>query len=163
MSFEYEKKIRHRQNALRALYAIGEYANARQAGYSASHTSIQSTYGGQAHYAGGGAVVGSGGYAVGGYAGSSSYIGGSNTNISTYSYNGLAAYQASIIAGERIASFGREQLEERIEKIQNYAKSETLFPGNSLSGYFLVKYRSGAYLSINVVINGIKYKFYWSI
>lgn len=163
MSFEYEKKIRHRQNALRALYAIGEYANARQAGYSASHTNIQSTYGGHSHYAGGGAVVGSGGYAVGGYAGGSSYIGGSNTNISTYSYNGLAAYQASIIAGERIASFGREQLEERIEKIQNYAESETLFPGNSLSGYFLVKYRAGAYLSINVVINGIKYKFYWSI
>lgn len=162
-SFEYEKKIRNRQNAIRALYALGETYNASKAGYSASHTNIQSTYGGHSHYAGGGAVAGSGGYAIGGYAGSSSYVGGSNTNISTYSYNGMAAYQAQIIASNRIAAFGREQLEERIEKIQNYVESETIFPGNTLSGYFLVKYRAGAYLSINIIIDGITYKFYWSI
>lgn len=162
-AYDYEKTIRKRQNLTKAFFAIGEVANAAQAGYSSSQTNIQSTYGGVSSSYETATAIGGGGYAIGASVGGSTYAGSSNTTITTNSYNGLAAYQASVIAGERITALGQQQMEERIQKINGYVATETLFPGNSMSGYFLVKYKNGTYLSVNIILNGIPYKFYWQL
>lgn len=89
-SYDYMKKIKRSQNWQTALLAISEISAASQAGYSTS-TTQSNTYSNGSMYA-----YGSNGNAYGSYSGSS------KTTLSTKQYDGNAAYQAKVIANNRI-------------------------------------------------------------
>ena len=136
--YEYETKVRRRQNATKALVGIANGLAAAQAGYSASSTQINSGYAGGSASVGTAMAIGSEGWAVGAGVSRSVYAGASSTNINTVSYNGLAAYQASMMANAQYQAMSKEMLEERASKINDYLKDETVFPGDIVSGYFLI-------------------------
>ena len=153
---EYLKKVRRRQNAMAALVSFGEAYAASQAGYSSSTTTT--TYGSTS--VGSGIAISSDGSAIAGY-GSSATVGAVSTTSS--SYNGAAAYQAQIIASNRIAQYQNSLLEERNFKDANYIKKNTLYPGSSLDGYVNIKYKKGNILYISINLNGATYVFPWDI
>lgn len=163
--FEYETKVRKRQNAVKALNAFVNSMNAAKAGYSASSTTVNSGYAGASATVGGAAAIGSGGWAVGVGAKGSAYIGASSTDINTVSYDGLAAYQANMIANAQYQAMSEEMLEERAAKIDDYLKEDTVFPGDIIDGYFLIPYKIkkankvGGDLCVNFKISDATYDF----
>ncbi len=151
--YEYEAKIKRKQNATKALTALANGLAAANAGYSASSTNINSGYAGVAAAASGNAT------GVGAYAGVSS------SNINTVSYDGFAAYQASMIANAQYNAMSREMLEERANKIDAYLKDNTVFPGNVIDGYFLITikipkaYNTGGVLCVNFYVGKALHSF----
>ena len=106
-------------------------------------------------------AYGSGGYAYGNYSGNSSYYGRSSST--TTSYNGAAAYQAQVIASNRIAAYDNALLSERAAKNEGYLKRTTIYPGETISGYINIERKKGVSMTINVDINGAIYTFPWNI
>ncbi len=158
-SEEYLKKVRRWQNALMVFNALGESAAASKAGYSSSTTTT--TYSGGSSTYGTASAVGSGGYAFGSYSGSTSY--GGTSRSTTVSYDGAAAYQAQLIASNRIAEYDNALLSEREAKEEGYLKKTTVYPGETISGYVHVQRKKGETMNINVDINGAIYTFNWNI
>lgn len=173
---EYMKKVKRRQNVFMAFNAIGESLSASQAGYSKSTT--ETSYSGKsstsatasARSTGTASVHGSDGYAhgnysssaYGSYSGSSSYSGQSTSTTTTY--DGAAAYQAQLIASDRIASYNNAMLSEREMKNQDYLKRTTVYPGETISGYInIARKKGGTSMTIKVEINGATYTFPWNI
>ncbi len=168
-AMEYDIKIRRRQNATKALVGLANGLAAAQAGYSASSTQINSGYAGGSASVGAAAAVGNGGWAVGVGASRSGYVGASSTSINTVSYDGFAAYQASMMANAQRQAMSKEMLEERMQKIDAYLKEDTIFPNDAIDGYFLIprkikgaaKY--GGELCINFNINGANYLYEYTL
>jgi hypothetical protein len=84
-------------------------------------------------------------------------------SATTVSYNGGAAYQAQLIASDRIANYNWQLLNERKTKDEGYLKTTTVNPGESISGYVNVKYEKGDNLSVNIPIDSVVYPFVWDI
>lgn len=156
---EYMKKVRRQQNWAMALNAIGEGMSAASAGYSTSTTS--SSYNGSSYTSANASAYGSGGYAFGNYSGTSSYYGSSSST--TTSYNAAAAYQAQVIANERVASYSNSLLSDRAVKEEGYLKLTTIYPGETISGYINIERKKGVSMVVNVDINGAIYSFPWNI
>lgn len=156
---EYMKKVRRQQNWAIALTAFAESMAASSAGYSSSTTT--STYSGHSSSYGSASAYGSGGYAFGSYSGSTSYSGSSTSK--TTSYNGAAAYQAQIIASNRIAAYENALLSERAAKNEGYLKKTTIYPGEIISGYIHIQRKKGRIMYINININNAIYTFPWNI
>ena len=158
-SDQYNKKVRRWQNWAMALTGISEGLSAASAGYSSSttntSTNIYSSTGGVA------TASGSGGYAYGQYSGNSATYGQSTST--TVSYDGAAAYQARIIASERMASYSNALLLERAIKEEGYLKRCTIYPGEAISGYINIERKKGNSMTIIVNINGANYIFPWNI
>ena len=55
------------------------------------------------------------------------------------SYDRAAAYQASVMAGERLAAYDNKQLAIRNVKEQGYLKKMTIYPGETISGYINIQ------------------------
>nr|WP_321374130.1 hypothetical protein [uncultured Bacteroides sp.] len=154
-SDEYMKKVKRSQGWSKFFNAIGEAAVASSAGYSSSSTNTNST---NAGYSVAG-VVGTNGAAVG----ASQYANESNTSSQTVNYNGAAAYQANLIANDRIANYDNQLLQERNTKEEGYLKTTTIDSGETISGYVNIKYEKGDELFVNIAINAITYPFVWNI
>ncbi len=156
---EYMKKVRSRQNWALVLTALGEASSAASAGYSS--TTTNSSYSGHSSSYGSASAYGSGGYAYGNYSGNTSYYG--HSSSTTTSYNGAAAYQAQVIASERIAAYENALLSERASKNEDYLKRTTIHPGETISGYINIERQKGISITINIDINGVIYTFPWDI
>lgn len=156
---EYMKKVRRQQNWAMALNAFAEGMAASNAGYSSSTTN--SSYSGYSSSYGSASAYGSGGYAYGSYSGNSSYYG--HSTSTTTIYNGAAAYQAQIIASNRIAAYDNALLSERSAKDEGYLKKTTIYPGETISGYIHIQRRKGIVMHINININDAIYTFPWNV
>ncbi len=97
----------------------------------------------------------------GNYSGNSSYYG--NSSSTTRTYNGAAAYQAQVIASNRIAAYENALLSERVAKNEGYLKKTTIYPVETICGYINIERRKGQSMTINVNINGAIYVFPWDI
>ena len=162
-SDRYMKKVRKTQNWNMALTSIGEGLAAANAGYSSSTTQTNSTYNGYSNYHGNAYAYGTGGSAYGSYNGYGSYHGNSSSTSTTVTYDGAAAYQAQVIASNRIANYENSLLQEREIKQEGYLKKTTIYPGNTISGYVNIKRMTGSKMIVSVDINGAKYEFLWNI
>lgn len=156
---EYMKKVRRQQNWAMALTAIGEGMSAASAGYSTSTTN--SSYSGSSYSTGHASAYGSGGYAFGNYSGTSSYFGSSSSTTTTY--DAAAAYQAQVIASERVASYSNSLLSDRAIKEEGYLKRTTIYPGETISGYINIERKKGKSMTIDINIGGAIYSFPWNI
>lgn len=158
-AYEYMRKVRRRQNFEMAMMAFGEAAAASNAGYSSSTT--RTSYNGQSYSQGSASAYGNKGYAYGSYSGSTLSSGQSTST--TTSYNGAAAYQARVIASNRIASYENALLKDRAVKNEGYLRKTTIYPGQTISGYVHIARKKGAVLEINVKINDAVYVFPWNV
>ena len=158
-SEEYMKKVRRGQNWAMFWAGLGEGLAAANAGYSTSKTNT--TYNGYSNTYGNAYAYGNGGYAYGNYSGNTTYHGSSTST--TTSYNGLAAYQAQVIASNRMANYENSLLTERQHKDEGYLKKTTIHPGQSISGYINIKRVKGVSMNIVIDINGAKYNFLWDV
>lgn len=156
---EYMKKVRRSQNWSMALNGLAEGLAASGAGYSSSTTN--SSYNGYSSTYGSASAYGSRGYAHGNYSGTSSYYG--NSTSTTTSYNGAAAYQAQVIASNRIAAYDNALLSERTAKNEGYLKRTTIYPGETITGYIHIERKKGVSMSVDININGAFYTFPWNI
>ena len=138
---EYLRKVKRRQNWAIAFTAFAEGMSAANAGYSTSTT--YTSYNGYTY----------------GTFGTSSYCGHSNTTNLTY--NGAAAYQAQMIADNRIATYEQSLLTERAAKNQGYLRKTTIYPGEVITGYINIEYQKGISMTVNIDINGAIYTFPW--
>ncbi len=163
---EYTKKLSVRAGLLGLTAGIvgGLVAEsaAQEAAYSSSKTSINSNYG-EASISGGiGAAVGNRGWAVGAGVGASACAGSSNSTITTESYNGYAAFQAKMAVGAQVDAFNAELATNAASQIQEYLKSNTLQPGDTLKGFVMIPMnKKGSQLSVVLNINNAQYKFTW--
>ena len=162
-SEKYMKKVARTQTWNMIGAGISEGLAAANAGYSSSTTQTNSSYNGYSNSIGNAYAYGAGGYAVGNYSGSSSYHGNSSTTSKTVSYDGAAAYQARIIASNRMADYENSLLQERAIKQEGYLKKTTIHPGEAISGYINIKRATGTMMTVVVDINGAKYEFPWNI
>lgn len=156
---EYMRKVRRSQNWAMALNGLAEGLAAANAGYSTSTTN--SSYSGYSSSYGNAYAYGTGGYAYGNYSGNSTYRGYSTST--TTSYNGAAAYQAQVIANNRIAAYDNALLSERAAKDEGYLKRTTIYPGETISGYIHIERKKGISMNIDININGAIYSFPWNI
>ena len=162
-SDEYIAKVSRRQNWNMFFNALSENMSANKAGYSTSSTQANSNYSGTSVSSAAGAVVGTNGAAISGAVGVSRYAGSSSTSSTTVAYNGAAAYQAELIASDRIADYNNQMLQERNIKNAGYLKTTTVNPGETISGYVNIQYKKGDKLSVNIPINSVIYPFVWTI
>lgn len=160
---KYMRKVRRTQNWNMALAGIAEGLAAAGAGYSSSTTQTETSYNGYSNSYGNAYAYGSGGYAYGSYNGNSSYYGNSSTTSHTVTYDGAAAYQAQVIASNRMANYENALLQEREIKQEGYLKRTTIYPGQAISGYINIKRSKGDTMDVTIDINGAKYIFSWDI
>ena len=159
---EYIERVSRRQNWGAFFNAFNESMAAAKAGYSASSTQTNSSYAGGYVSGAVGAAVGTNGAVVGAAVGATAYAGSVNTSSTTVSYNGAAAYQAQLIASDRIANYNEQLLNERQMKDEGYLKRTTVGAGESISGYINIKFEKGDELTVNIPINSIVYPFIWT-
>lgn len=165
---KYMTRVKNRQTLATAMTAIGEVSRNQNAGYSASTTQTNQVYGGNINSYGvaaaAGAAVGTGGAAVGvgvgAYANNTSYIGASSTTSTTVSYSALAEYQQDILMEQKLDKYTDNLLEQRRALEKGYLETTTIYPGESISGYVMVKGKfSGYSITSFLDINNCKYEF----
>jgi hypothetical protein len=113
-------------------------------------------------FVGGGTGIGSGGYAYGSYSGNSYYRGSASSTSTTRTYDGAAAYQAQILAQQRMANFSESQWNVRNAKQAGYLKKHTIYPGETISGYVHIQRKNGKSVYVTMTINDAKYRYGWS-
>lgn len=156
---KYMKKVQRRQSFAMAAIGFAEGMAAASAGYSTSTTNT--SYSGYSSNYGNAYAYGNGGHVYSNYSGTSSYYGSSLST--TTSYNGAAAYQAQIIASNRMATFENALLSERNAKNEGYLKKTTIYPGETISGYINIQRKKGLSMTIIISINEVMYRFPWNI
>ena len=140
-SEEYLKKVNRSQTWAAVLMGVAEGMSTANAGYSTSTTN--------SYYSG--STYGSGGY--GSYSGTvTSY---------TRTYNAGAAYQAQVLSQQRMADFSNAMAEEQQIKQLGYLKRNTIYPGETISGYVHVKRIKGETVQFVIQIEKAEYIFDW--
>ena len=141
-SDEYLKKVNRSQTWAAVLMGVAEGMSTANAGYSTSTTN--------SYYSG--STYGSGGY--GSYSGTvTSY---------TRTYNAGAAYQAQVLSQQRMADFSNAMAEEQEIKKLGYLKKNTIYPGETISGYVHIKRIKGETVQFIVKIETAEYIFDWN-
>lgn len=126
---EYTTKVRNLQNLAIVLNSFAEGINASQAGHSTSNVTTYNPYTGQSY------------------------------TSTVHTYNAAAAYQAQVIANNRIASYENALRSDRAVKEQGYLKRNTIQSGEIISGYVhIARWREGR-ISITFNIEGASYDF----
>lgn len=143
------------------LNALAENYRANQAAYSASHSHTSTNYAGGSVSAAVGGVVGTHGAAIGGSVGATAYAGNVSTSNTTVSYDGYAAYQASLIAEQRISDYNNKLVNEQNLKRQEYLKPTVLQPGESVIGNININFKKADEVTVNVPIGSVIYPFKW--
>ena len=156
-------RVKSKQNASLIFASIAEGLSAAAAGFSRSTTQTNTTYSGQANSYGTASAYGSGGYGYASYNGTTNYSGLSSTTSTTTSYDAFAAYQAQIIASNRLASLEDAMWQERVRRYDGYLKRTTIRPGETVSGYLYILRDKGESMRLIVDLYGAKYEFKWSL
>lgn len=157
------RKVKSQQNAAMIAASIGEGLAAAAAGFSSSTTTTNTTYSGRSSSYGSAAAIGTGGAAFASGYGSTNYSGSAKTVSTTNSYNGFAAYQASVIASNRLASMSDAMWQERNQRYDGYLKRSTIRPGETVSGYVNIMREKGESLRLIIDLYGSSYEFNWGI
>ena len=140
-SEEYLKKVNRSQTWAAVLMGVAEGMSTANAGYSTSTTN--------SYYSG--STYGSGGY--GSYSGTATSY--------TRTYNAGAAYQAQVLSQQRMADFSNAMAEEQEIKKLGYLKRNTIYPGETISGYVHVKRIKGETVQFVIEIEKAEYIFDW--
>jgi hypothetical protein len=162
-SDKYLRKVRKTQNWNMVLAGISEGIVAANAGYSTSTTRSNTFYNGYSNTYGSAYAHGPRGTAYGNFSGSGTYFGNTSTTSRTTTYDGAAAYQAQVIASNRMANYENSLLQERAIKQEGYLKKNTIYPGNAVSGYVNIQRIKGSSMTVRININGAIYEFPWTI
>ncbi len=160
---KYMRKVQKAQNWSMALTGIAEGLAAASAGHSSSTTHSNSFYDSYSSSYGSSHSYDRGKHSYGSYDNGSSFHGKVSTVSHTDYYDGAAAYQAQVIACDRMANYENALLQEREIKQEGYLKRTTVYPGQAISGYINIKRSKGDSMYVVVDINGAKYGFPWSI
>lgn len=160
---KYMKKVRQMQDLNLIINEIGEGLAVAGAGFSTSTTHTTSSYNAYSRGHGNAYAFGSGGYAFGSFDGYGSYHGKSSTTSTTTIYDGAAAYQARMIASERISEYENFLLDERQIRKEEYLKRTTIYPGETITGYVNIKQMKGSSMNVIIDINGAQYDFQWTL
>jgi hypothetical protein len=131
---DYMKKVRRAQNWAAVAVGFSEGMATANAGYSTSTTNAY--------------AYGNGGYAYG-------------SSVTT-SYNAAAAYQARALSQQRIADFSTALWNEQNTIQMGYLKRNTIYPGQTVSGYVYVQRIAGVFVYFTFVINGTAYAYAWT-
>ena len=145
-SDDYLRKVRRAQIFAAVMMGLSEGLATANAGYS---TSTSNAY----HY-GNAYAYGSGGYAYGNYSGI--------TTSKTVSYDANAAYQARVVSQQRMADFSNALAKEQEIKKLGYLKTNTIYPGETISGYVHVQRIKGESVQFIINIQGAEYIFDWT-
>ena len=141
-SDEYLKKVNRSQTWATILMGVAEGMSSANAGYSTSTTN--SYYSGNTY----------GGYGYSNYS--------STTTSYTRTYDAGAAYQAQVLSQQRMADFSNAMLEEREIKKFGYLKKNTIYPGETISGYVHIKRIKGETVQFIIKIEEALYIFDWN-
>lgn len=160
---EYIKNVKEKQTLNMIFKGLAEGVAAANAGYSSSTTYSNRTYTANSIINGNAYAYVPGAYAYANYNENGYLNGVSNTVSTTNSYNGAAAYQASVIASNRMADYASILSQERAYKELGYLKRNTVYPGEAISGYINVLFKKGTELQATMKINDVQYKFYWNV
>ena len=82
-------------------------------------------------------------------------------SYTTTTYNATAAYYANLASQQRLANFSQALQEEKNIKQMGYLKKNTIYPGESVSGYVHVARIKGARVVFVVNIEGAEYLYEW--
>lgn len=132
---QYMKKVNNAHIWASVLMGVAEGMSTANAGYSTYTTSSNN-------------------YRYGSYTGSTVSI--------TRSYNASEAYQARVLSQQRMENFNNAMHEEKQIKKMGYLKRNTIYPGETISGYVHIKRVKGNILDIKINIEGAEYCFNWS-
>lgn len=80
----------------------------------------------------------------------------------TYSYNSAVAYQAQVLSRSWLSSVENQQMNIRDIKEQGYLKRNTIYPGETISGYIHIERISWDRLYVNLKMNDATYMFDWN-
>ena len=159
-SDRYMKKVKRTNTWNMIGMGLAEGLAAAGAGYSTSTTN--STFNGYSNSYGNAYAYGSNGSsAYGSYNDYGSYHG--STTSTTTTYDGAAAYQAQVIASNRMANYENALNQDMAVKQEGYLRKTTIYPGQAVSGYVNIKRVKGNTMTVVVDINGAKYEFPWNI
>lgn len=86
---------------------------------------------------------------------------GISTTYYTTTYNATAAYQANLASQQRLANFSQTLQEEKDIKQMGYMKQNTIYPGESVSGYVHVARIKGERVVFVISIEGAEYLYEW--
>ena len=86
---------------------------------------------------------------------------GISTTYYTTTYNATAAYQANLASQQRLANFSQALQEEKDIKQMGYMKQNTIYPGESVSGYVHVARVKGERVVFVINIEGAEYLYEW--
>ena len=143
---EYMKKVNRSQTWAAVLMGVAEGMSTANAGYSTSTTN--------SYYSGNAYAYGSGGYGYGIYSGTST--------SHTRTYDAVAAYQARVLSQQRMAEFNNALAEEQEIKELGYLKKNTIYPGETISGYVHIKRIKGETVQFILKIDKAEYIFDWN-
>lgn len=86
---------------------------------------------------------------------------GITTTYYTTTYNATAAYQANLASQQRLANFNQALQEEKDIKQIGYIKKNTIYPGESVTGYVHVERIKGERVVFVINIEGAEYLYEW--
>ncbi|MEE0870755.1 MAG: hypothetical protein U0L52_05230 [Bacteroidaceae bacterium] len=164
---EYTKTVGSVQNAMISAKIYTEQKAANAAAYSFSSANTNTYYSGSSVTGTVGATVagavGTNGAAIGAAVGASlsksAYSGNINTTTNVVSYSGAAAYQANLIAEQRVKDYAYKLGSDATIAISGYLPSKTIQPGETISGKILFDYEKADVIELRIPINGIIYTF----
>jgi antitoxin component YwqK of YwqJK toxin-antitoxin module len=160
---EFMRTVESQQTAALIGAGIAEGLAAANAGFSRSTTYTNSSYNGYANSSGSAYAYGSGGYAQSSYSSTGNFYGNSSTTSTTVSYNAFAAYQAQVLASNRIASLENAMWHERAQRQEGYLKKTTIYPGETVTGYVNIPRVKGESIKLIVDLYAAKYQFDWNL
>ncbi len=82
-------------------------------------------------------------------------------SYTTTTYNATAAYQANLASQQQLANFSQALQEEKNIKQMGYMKQNTIYPGESVSGYVHVARVKGERVVFVINIEGAEYLYEW--
>ena len=88
---------------------------------------------------------------------------GGYASLQTTTYSPTAAAQATLASQQRIVNFSQALQNEKEIKQLGYLKKNTIYPGESVSGYILIDCNKGLRLVVNVHIEEAEYLYEWGI
>ena len=88
---------------------------------------------------------------------------GGSTSFRTSTYSPTAAAQTNLASQQRIANFSQALQNDRKIKQLGYLKKNTIYPGESVSGFVHIDCDKGLRLVVNVNIEGAEYLYEWGI
>lgn len=100
-----------------------------------------------------------------GYSTSTTYGYSSDGSYSTYyttTYSPTAAYQANMASQQRIANFSQALQDERNVKEMGYLKKNTIYPGETISGFVHIEWKRGSRVVFVINIEGAEYLYEWT-